>query len=202
MCAALDDEVRGDPHPLLSGERYPYQWLAGARGRAPHGSHHRDPQAQPGYLRRAEGPRRAPVRGRRPCRAQAGRAPHAHHRARGRPPPSDPRTTVADRDAASAPDLVNRAFTAEDRDRLWVADITYVPTLAGLPVRSFAWQQHTTRRRMTVCQPRRAGSALRVERHSATSVPAPVRGSTALPRPAVRLLATRTAIRQAVTVDK
>ena len=54
---------------------------AGARGRAPHGAHHQDPRAQPGHLRRVEGPRRAPVRGRCPCRAQAGRAPHAHRRA-------------------------------------------------------------------------------------------------------------------------
>ncbi len=30
-----------------------------------------------------------------------------------------------------APDLVNRDFTAPVRDRLWVADITYVPTHAG-----------------------------------------------------------------------
>ena len=41
------------------------------------------------------------------------------------------RTTVADRDAAPAPDLVNRAFTAPGPDRLWVADITYVPTWQG-----------------------------------------------------------------------
>ena len=30
-----------------------------------------------------------------------------------------------------APDLVNRDFTAPAKDRLWVADITYVPTHAG-----------------------------------------------------------------------
>ncbi len=41
------------------------------------------------------------------------------------------RTTVRDRDAAPAPDLVNRAFRAPGPDRLWVADITYVPTWAG-----------------------------------------------------------------------
>lgn len=40
-------------------------------------------------------------------------------------------TTVRDRDAAPAPDLVNRTFTAAAPDRLWVADITYVPTWAG-----------------------------------------------------------------------
>jgi putative transposase len=41
------------------------------------------------------------------------------------------RTTVRDRDVAPAPDLVNRTFVAPAPDRLWVADITYVPTWAG-----------------------------------------------------------------------
>ena len=41
------------------------------------------------------------------------------------------KTTVRDRDARPAPDLVQRAFTAEGPDRLWVADITYIPTWAG-----------------------------------------------------------------------
>ncbi|MGH8524281.1 MAG: IS3 family transposase [Gammaproteobacteria bacterium] len=41
------------------------------------------------------------------------------------------KTTVRDRDARPAPDLVQRCFTAERPDRLWVADITYVPTLAS-----------------------------------------------------------------------
>jgi putative transposase len=40
-------------------------------------------------------------------------------------------TTVRDRDARPAPDLVERKFVAERPDQLWVADITYVPTLAG-----------------------------------------------------------------------
>ncbi len=34
-------------------------------------------------------------------------------------------------DAAPAPDLVRREFTAPAPDRLWVADITYVPTWMG-----------------------------------------------------------------------
>ena len=34
-------------------------------------------------------------------------------------------------DARPAPDLVERDFTAPGPDRLWVADITYVPTWAG-----------------------------------------------------------------------
>ena len=40
-------------------------------------------------------------------------------------------TTVRDEAARPAPDLVDRQFTAPGPDRLWVADITYVPTWAG-----------------------------------------------------------------------
>jgi putative transposase len=39
-------------------------------------------------------------------------------------------TTVRD-DRRQAPDLVERNFTAEAPDRLWVADITYIPTWTG-----------------------------------------------------------------------
>lgn len=38
------------------------------------------------------------------------------------------RTTTRDRDARPAPDLVDRDFTAEGPDQLWVSDITHVPT--------------------------------------------------------------------------
>jgi putative transposase len=41
------------------------------------------------------------------------------------------RTTVRDAAARPAPDLVERRFAVEAPDRLWVADITYVPTWAG-----------------------------------------------------------------------
>jgi len=41
------------------------------------------------------------------------------------------RTTVRDETARPAPDLVDRQFEATGPDRLWVADITYVPTWAG-----------------------------------------------------------------------
>ncbi len=41
------------------------------------------------------------------------------------------RTTVHDRDAAPAADLVGRCFSAAAPDRLWVADITYLPTWSG-----------------------------------------------------------------------
>jgi putative transposase len=41
-------------------------------------------------------------------------------------------TTVADPDAARAPDLVNRQFRADRPDALWVTDLTYVPTRSGM----------------------------------------------------------------------
>src|SRR5487761_2509968 len=40
-------------------------------------------------------------------------------------------TTVRDHDAQPAPDLVERNFSASGPDRLWVADISYIPTWAG-----------------------------------------------------------------------
>ena len=40
-------------------------------------------------------------------------------------------TTRRDKDARPAPDLVERNFVAKGPDKLWVADITYVPTWAG-----------------------------------------------------------------------
>jgi len=42
-----------------------------------------------------------------------------------------PRTTVRNPEARPAPDLVQREFRAEGPNRLWVADITYVPTWEG-----------------------------------------------------------------------
>ena len=41
------------------------------------------------------------------------------------------RTTRADRRQRAAPDRVERQFRADAPDRLWVADITYVPTWTG-----------------------------------------------------------------------
>ena len=41
------------------------------------------------------------------------------------------KTTTRDEKADPAPDLVEREFTADSPDELWVADITYVPTQAG-----------------------------------------------------------------------
>ncbi len=42
------------------------------------------------------------------------------------------RTTVRKQGARPAPDLVDRNFSATEPDTLWVADITYVPTWAGV----------------------------------------------------------------------
>jgi putative transposase len=41
------------------------------------------------------------------------------------------RTTIRDEHAEPFPDLVNRDFTASGPDRLWVADITQLPTRSG-----------------------------------------------------------------------
>jgi putative transposase len=53
-------------------------------------------------------------------------------------------TTRRDRDARPAPDLVERDFGAAGPDRLWVADITYIPTWTGflyLAVVMDAWSR-------------------------------------------------------------
>ena len=42
-----------------------------------------------------------------------------------------PTTTRRDKEARPAPDLVDRDFAASGPDRLWVADITFVPCAAG-----------------------------------------------------------------------
>ncbi len=41
------------------------------------------------------------------------------------------RTTVSDRQVAAASDLVQRQFTTAEPNRVWTADITYVPTWQG-----------------------------------------------------------------------
>jgi transposase InsO family protein len=47
------------------------------------------------------------------------------------------RTTVPDPSAQRAPDLVNRQFSAERPDQLWVADFTYVPMSRGFGYTAF-----------------------------------------------------------------
>jgi len=46
------------------------------------------------------------------------------------------RTTRRDAAAAPGPDLVRRAFAADAPNRLWTADITYLPTWSGIAVPS------------------------------------------------------------------
>src|SRR5699024_12667520 len=63
-------------------------------------------------------------------------------------------TTVADPDVVRAPDLVDRDFTSDRPDKLWVADFTYVRTWAGFTYVAFivdvfaqrivAWNASTT----------------------------------------------------------
>ena len=52
-------------------------------------------------------------------------------------------TTIADPDATRAPDLVNRNFTADRPDALWVTDLTYVPTWAGIAYVCFIIDAHS-----------------------------------------------------------
>ena len=47
------------------------------------------------------------------------------------------RTTIPDEDAAKPADLVDRSFWADRPNRLWVADITYVPTWPGFVYAAF-----------------------------------------------------------------
>ena len=53
-------------------------------------------------------------------------------------------TTVRNRDARPAPDLVDRRFTADAPDELWVADITYVSTWSGFLYLAVVldWKRH------------------------------------------------------------
>ncbi|MBN9801076.1 IS3 family transposase [Pseudonocardia sp. UM4_GMWB1] len=46
-------------------------------------------------------------------------------------------TTQPDRQATRAPDLVDRNFTAAAPNRLWVVDLTYVPTWSGMVFTAF-----------------------------------------------------------------
>lgn len=55
------------------------------------------------------------------------------------------RTTVADPTRAPAPNLVARDFTAVAPDRLWVGDITFVPTGEGRPYLAILLDAHSRR---------------------------------------------------------
>ena len=56
-----------------------------------------------------------------------------------------PRASRRRHETAPAPDLVRRAFTAAARDRLWVADITYVPTWTGFLYLAVVLDAHSRR---------------------------------------------------------
>lgn len=55
------------------------------------------------------------------------------------------RTTRRSERAKPAEDLVKRSFAASQRDRLWVADITYVPTEEGFLYLAFILDVHSRR---------------------------------------------------------
>ena len=47
------------------------------------------------------------------------------------------RTTIPSEDAETPADLVDRSFEADRPDRLWLADLTYVPTWSGFVYAAF-----------------------------------------------------------------
>jgi len=65
------------------------------------------------------------------------------------------RTTIKGSDR-QAPDLVDRNFAAERPNLLWVADITYVPTLGGLSLcgRCDTRRRAVSHRRLCCASPR------------------------------------------------
>jgi putative transposase len=56
-----------------------------------------------------------------------------------------PRTTVGTTAPDTRPDLVERAFTADAPNQLWVADITYIRTFAGWVYAAFVIDVHSRR---------------------------------------------------------
>ncbi|WP_235005928.1 IS3 family transposase [Nocardiopsis sp. JB363] len=56
-----------------------------------------------------------------------------------------PRTTTGSRASDTRPDLVERAFTADAPNQLWVADITYIRTFAGWVYAAFVIDVHSRR---------------------------------------------------------
>ncbi len=55
------------------------------------------------------------------------------------------RTTIADERAARPADLVQRRFTVDRPNRLWVADFTYVPTWSGMVYVAFVIDAYSRR---------------------------------------------------------
>ena len=102
--------------------------LGACPGRPP--SHRVDPSDSSPLRRRVRGAEHPRGAGRRPPHAgrQEARGPVD---ARGWAPGRFVTTTIPDAEAACARDQVDRQFTADGPDRLWVADITYIPTWTG-----------------------------------------------------------------------
>lgn len=101
-------------------------------------------RASRGNLRRAEGAGRAGRRGHR-LWPQAGGSSDAPRRLGRRPPAPQPAHDPPRSWRHRPPDLVERAFAASGPDRLWVADITYLPTWSGflyLAVVVDAWSRY------------------------------------------------------------
>jgi transposase InsO family protein len=99
--------------------------------RRPQAGHRPDPPGLPGDLRSSPDPCRAPLPG-HPVLRQAGRPADARNRHPGHPRGRRRRGLTRRRPGvAPHPDLVSRRFSAPEPDRLWVADITYVPTGEG-----------------------------------------------------------------------
>lgn len=63
-----------------------------------------------------------------------------HHRRK-----KTPRTTQRDPRAVPAEDLVERDFSPRASDRLWVADISYVPTWEGFDYPAFVLDAYSRR---------------------------------------------------------
>ena len=55
------------------------------------------------------------------------------------------RTTRRDPRAAPAPDLLRGDFVAAEANRVWLADITYVPTQEGFLYLAFTLDTHSRR---------------------------------------------------------
>ena len=95
--------------------------------------------------------------------------------------------------ARRPPDLVQRDFTAERPDQLWVADFTYLRCWEGLVFFSFVIDVFSPPRRgLAVRQPHahRPGPATRCGWRSPAATPAPTVSSCTTPTPAANTPAT------------
>ena len=100
------------------------------------------------------------------------------------------RTTIPDDSAARPADLVDRSFEADRPDRLWLSDITYVPTWSGLRLRGVGDRRlFPVRRRLAsvelVCEPTwRSTRSSKHSGHGDPTQPPPTSGWSITPTPA------------------